>query len=127
MTEFGRLVDNGLAGKVHELFTEDGSINGPGLSMQSKAEIATKFAERGKDKNRVSRHIWTNPRFERIDDDTIRVCTVVQTYVHSLLEDEQLPAPAQSFIVGDSVDVMKFCSDKQWRFQSRELKVVFRS
>lgn len=127
MTEFGYLVDNGMADRVHELFTDDGSINGPGLSMQSKAEIADKFAERAKDKARVSRHIWTNPRFERLDESTVRVTTVVQTYVHTLVAEQQLPAPGQSFIVGDSIDVMRLGSDERWRFLSRELVVIFRS
>ena len=127
LTEFGRLVDNGRADQVHELFTSDGSIRGPGLAMQTQAEIREKFTERAADKNRVSRHFWSNPYFERVDEETIRLSTVVQTFVHSLAEKEQLPAPANTFVVGDSVDVFKFCSDKKWRFQSRELTVIFRN
>ena len=127
LTEFARLVDTGMADQVHTLFTEQGSITGPGLAMHSRAEIAQVFGERAKNKARVSRHLWSNPRFERLDDRTVRVTTVVQTFVHTLGEAESLPAPAGSFVIGDSIDVMEQGEDGVWRFRARELVVIFRA
>ena len=127
MTEFAHRVDRGLGDQVHELFTEDATITGPGLAMHSRGEIAAQFQARARDSARVSRHLWSNPCFERVDDRHVRVITVVQTYIHRLGEGEELPAGAHSLIVGDSIDVMRRCDDGRWRFASRHLNVLFRN
>jgi hypothetical protein len=126
LTEFAYRADHGLAATVHELFIEDASIRGPGLAMQGRAEIAARFAERGRDSARVSRHLWSNPRFERLGKDACRVVTAVQTFIHRLAEGEALPATACTLVVGDSIDVIESCDDGRWRFRSRELVVAFR-
>ena len=126
LTEFAWRADHGRADIVHELFTEDGSIRGPGLDMRGRAEIAARFAERAADPQRVSRHAWSNPRFERLDDDAVRVVTIVQTSIHRLEPGQSLPAEACTFVVGDSDDVVVRGPDGQWRFRSRELGVAFR-
>ncbi len=126
LTEFAFRTDHGQAATVHELFLEDGSIRGPGLAMQSRNEIAAQFAERGGDTARVSRHLWSNPRFERLGEHAWRVTTAVQTFIHRLAEGESLPAAACTLVVGDSIDVIESGSDGQWRFRSRELVVAFR-
>jgi 3-phenylpropionate/cinnamic acid dioxygenase small subunit len=126
LTEFAHRVDNGLGDTVHELFTEDGSIAGPGLAMNGRSEIAKQFTARAKEPGRVSRHFWSNPRFERLDERSIRVVTLIQTFVHRREEGEELPAERYSLIVGDSIDVMQRCDDGCWRFASRRLEVAFR-
>jgi hypothetical protein len=126
LTEFAYRADHGRAATVHELFTEDGSIRGPGLAMQSRREIARQFAERGQDAARVSRHLWSNPRFENLGEDAWRVTTAVQTFIHRLADGEVLPVSACTLVVGDSLDVIEKCDDGQWRFRSRELAVAFR-
>lgn len=127
LTEFARLADNGCGDRLHELFTEDGTITGPGLAMRGRAEIAQQFAARAGDPRRLSRHCWSNPRFERVDEDTVRVTTVVQTYMLMCEEGEEPPVDRYTHVVGDSTDVMRRCEDGCWRFASRELLVVFRS
>lgn len=127
LSEFAWRVDHGMADRVHELFTLDGEIAAPGLSLKGRDEIARVFGERAKNDRRVSRHLWTNPRYERLGERTVRVITAVQTFMHVLAEGEALPAPARSFVVGDSTDVMEQGTDGRWRFRSRELLVVFRS
>ena len=127
MTEFAYRVDHGLADRVHELFTENGSIRGPGLAMHSRDEIARQFRERAADTRRVSRHFWSNPRYERIDDRAVQVITAVQTFIHRLEEGEELPASGYTLVVGDSIDVAEQGSDGRWLFRSRELVVAFRT
>lgn len=127
LTEFAWRVDHGQAARVHELFTADGSIRGPGLAMTGRDEIAREFAARGRDERRVSRHVWSNPRFERLDETAVRVTTAVQTYIHRLGEGDTLPAAAFTLVVGDSIDVIEQCDDGRWRFRSRELVVAFRA
>jgi hypothetical protein len=126
LTEFAFRADHGLAATVHELFVEDGSIRGPGLKMQGRGEIAEQFAGRARDTVRVSRHLWSNPRFEKLDERSWRVTTAVQTFIHRQADDETLPAAACTLVVGDSVDVIESCDDGRWRFRSRELVVMFR-
>ena len=125
MTEFAWRVDHGQASQVHELFIETGKISAPGLNLNSRDEIAAVFGERAKDADRVSRHIWTNPRFEVMDANRVRVTTVVQTFMGSTGPGESLPIANAKFIVGDSIDVMQRDKKNQWRFESRELKVHF--
>jgi hypothetical protein len=125
LTEFAFRADHGLAATVHELFMEDGSIRGPGLKMQGRAEIAEQFAGRARDTVRVSRHLWSNPRFEKLDEHSWRVTTAVQTFIHQA-DGETLPAAACTLVVGDSIDVIESCDDGRWRFRSRELVVMFR-
>lgn len=127
LTEFAWRADHGLAATVHELFTEAGTIRGPGLAMNGRREIAEQFAARGRDDRRVSRHLWSNPRFERLDGRAVRVTTAVQTYIHRLADDGTLPAAAYTLVVGDSIDVVESCGDGLWRFRSRELVVAFRA
>lgn len=126
LTEFAWRVDHGLAGTVHELFTEDGSIRAPGLALGGRGEIAEQFAARAADTHRVSRHLWSNPRFERLDRTAVRVTTAVQTFIHRLEDGEALPAAAYTLLAGDSIDVMEAGADGRWRFRSRELVVAFR-
>lgn len=126
LTEFAWRVDHGEAGTVHELFTEEGTISGPGLAMRGRDEIARQFTERARDTARVSRHLWSNPRFEPLADGAWRVTTAVQTFIHRLAEDEARPATACLLVVGDSIDVLQRCDDGRWRFRSRELVVAFR-
>lgn len=126
LTEFAYRIDHGRADRVHELFTEDGYIRGPGLAMQSRAGIAAQFGERARDGGRVSRHFWSNPRFEKLDDGAVRITTAVQTFIHRLGEGEELPAASHTLVVGDSVDVAERGTDGKWRFRSRELIVAFR-
>ena len=127
MTEFAHRVDRGLGDQVHELFTEDGTITGPGLAMASRREIAEQFAARAGDPARLARHVWSNPRFEPVDERHVRVTTVVQTFIHRREEGEGLPASRYALIVGDSTDVMRRCDDGRWRFASRHLDVIFRT
>lgn len=125
MTEFAWRIDHGHADQVHDLFIESGSISAPGLNLNSREEIATQFGERAKDGNRVSRHSWMNPRFEVLAPDRIRVTTVVQTFMGSTAAGESLPIGNANFIVGDSIDVMQRDQKNQWRFESRQLQVLF--
>lgn len=125
MTEFAWRVDNGQANRVHDLFIESGSISAPGLNLDSREAIATVFGERAQDENRVSRHSWMNPRFEVLGPDRIRVTTVVQTFMGSTDTGDSLPVGNANFIVGDSIDVMQRDKNDQWRFESRQLQVLF--
>ncbi|MCC5867012.1 MAG: nuclear transport factor 2 family protein [Gammaproteobacteria bacterium] len=126
LSEFAWRVDHGMADRVHELFTDDGEISAPGLALKGRPEIARTFGARSKNPRRVSRHFWSNPRFERLGERTVRVITAVQTYMHVLADNEALPAPVGSCVVGDSTDIMDHGSDGRWRFRSRTLDVVFR-
>ena len=125
LTEFAYRADHGLAATVHELFTEAGSLRAPGLALRGKSEIAAQFASRAADTRRLSRHFWSNPRYERLAADIIRVTTTAQTLVHRLADGEVPPSAAYTLIVGDSIDVCEAGADGRWRFQSRELVVTF--
>ncbi len=125
MTEFAWRIDNGQADRVHELFLEAGSISAPGMTLNSREEIATTFGNRARDTSRVSRHLWSNPRYEILGQDRVSVTTVVQTFMGSLTDDEELPVANGNFIVGDSIDVVQRDADRRWLFESRQLKVLF--
>ncbi|WP_197493326.1 nuclear transport factor 2 family protein [Woeseia oceani] len=125
LTEFAWRVDHGHGDRVHELFIEVGSISAPGLTLNSRNEIASAFGQRAADANRVSRHLWSNPRFEELDSHRVRVVTVVQTFFHTMQEGEQTPVPNNNFVVGDSTDVIRRDDDGCWRFESRQLQVLF--
>lgn len=121
LTEFGWLVDHGKADQVADLFTEKGVIKTPMFTLNGKEEIARQFGERAKDTSRLSRHIWTNLRLKKIDDNQIRAQMAVQTYVAN----GEPPMKPDSLVVGDSLDLLELCDDGVWRFQERQLVIVF--
>lgn len=127
LTEFAYRVDHGLAATVHELFTPDGSIRAPGLALDGREAIARQFGDRAADTRRVSRHFWSNPRFERLSKTAFRITTTVQTFIHRLADGESLPANGYTLVAGDSVDVIEAGADGCFRFRSRELLVAFRA
>lgn len=122
LTEFGWLVDHGEAGKVAELFTENGKLVTPMFTLEGKESIARQFGERAKDTSRLSRHIWTNLRLEVLDARRIKASMAVQTYVANGVP----PVSPQDIVVGDSLDIVEKGDDGVWRFSERQLVIVFK-
>ena len=122
LSDFCWLVDHGEADKVTDLFIEQGKIITPMFILTGKDEISHQFEERQKDKNRVSRHSWSNLRVENLNHGRVRVMTGVQTY----MANGEMPIVPQNFIIGDSIDVVIKGDDGIWLFEERRLVVAFK-
>lgn len=120
LTEFASRIDHGRAADVADLFTRDGRIVTPQFTLDGRDAIRAQFTERAKDGGRVSRHMWSNLRLNRIGDNRIESQCVVQTYIGSGTP----PVVPQDVIVGDSLDIIAK-ENGVWRFAERRLVIAF--
>jgi hypothetical protein len=118
--EFAWRVDHGQADRVHELFTETGTLRGAGLELVGRAAIARWGSERAA-MARASRHLCVGTRTTLDGFDRARAVTSVIAFRH----DGPLPGPPVPFGVGDYHDEIVLEPDGQWRFAARYVDLVF--
>jgi 3-phenylpropionate/cinnamic acid dioxygenase small subunit len=77
-----RLVDEGHAGRVTELFTDDGRFAvGDSIEVSGKESLASFFAAREAEKERKTRHCLTNLSFSPISADEAAVRATLLLFV----------------------------------------------
>lgn len=121
LSEFSWRVDHGEADRVVELFVEDGTITTPMFTLTGRDEIARQFGERAKDKDRLSRHFWSNLRLQPLADGRVQAQTAVQTYIGT----GPAPTAPENLVVGDSIDIVEKDEGGVWHFAERRLVVAF--
>ncbi len=119
--EHAWLIDHGQAGKLPDLYTEDGRVLGIGPDKVGRAAIAEWGGQRQGMTERRSRHVQTSIRLDPASDGMIRGTVVLTLYRHDG-PGEGDPAP---LLVGEYADVYMKCPDGQWRFAERRLSVLF--
>ncbi len=121
--EHAWLIDHGRAAEVVELYAEDARIKGIGADKVGRAEIAAWAQQRAAMHERRSRHSQTNIRLDTLASDRIAGTVLLTLYRH----DGEGPGSATPLLVGEYTDVYVMHADGRWRFQDRDLAILFGS
>lgn len=126
IVEYCRRVDFGDAGRIADLFTEDGIWSGVDLVLTGRAEIREWFVRREALSRRVSRHVCTNVGVDVVAADEARSICYLINYRHDRREgDDAMPVPADvPKFVGECRDHFRRTPDG-WRFAQRHVDVAF--
>ncbi len=126
IVEYCRRVDFGSAGRIAELFTEDGTWEGTDLVLTGREEIRDWFQRREGVTRRVSRHVCTNVGIDVVTDDEAQGLCYLINYRHDRREgDTTVPVPADHpKYVGELRDRFRRTPDG-WRFTRRQVDVAF--
>lgn len=126
IVEYCRRVDFGEAGRIADLFTEDGRWEGTDLVLEGREQIRDWFEKREGVTRRVSRHVCTNVGVEVASAGEASSLCYMINYRHDRREgDEALPVPTEvPKFVGELRDTFRL-TDEGWRFASRLVTVAF--
>jgi len=124
--EYCRRVDEGEAGGIADLFTQDGEWVGLDLVLSGQDRIREWFTEREKLTRRVSRHLVTNLVIRLVSPDEAEATSYLLNFRTDRREEtEQLPLAA---------DLPKYVADFRdrfarteagWRFTRRQVDTTF--
>ena len=126
ITDYCRFVDFGEAGRIADLFTDDGVWQAAGVDCRGKDNIAAMFAKRETLSRRTSRHVSTNFSID-IEGDEARAVSYLINYRPDTGDDSPAvtPAPmADPKFMGDYHDTFRRTQDG-WRFVSRRCDLAF--
>ncbi len=121
--EHAWLIDHGRAAEVVELYAEDARIKGIGADKVGRSEIAAWAQQRAAMHERRSRHSQTNIRLDALALDRIAGTVLLTLHRH----DGEGSGSAAPLLVGEYADVYTKDTDGRWRFQERELIILFGS
>jgi hypothetical protein len=125
---YTHLVDFGEAAKVAELFTGDGSWEGPNGASRGRDEVARAFANRQKMSSyRTSRHVCSNVAISVTGPDTAEGTCYLVLYRHDKERGNPSAPPPTAGppnLVGQYRDWFAR-TDEGWRFRRRVFEVVF--
>lgn len=116
LSEFAWAADRGLADAIAALFLADGVLTINGQTFTGPASIAADCRRRFEIPERKTRHIWTNLRIYKHDDD---MCA--STAVQVTFENTATGQPAK-LRVSDVTDTFGKNSQGHWRFASRTIE-----
>ena len=119
--EHAWLIDHGQAGRVANLFTEDGRLLGVGPDRVGRAAIAAWADQREAMTDRRSRHVQTGIRLGPAPGGAVRGTVVLTLYRH----DGPGPGSPAPLLVGEYDDTYIKGADGRWRFAERRLTVLF--
>jgi hypothetical protein len=125
-TDLSRLViehawrNDHAADRLHELYTEGGSIVMTGVELHGASAIAEWGAQRAA-ASRVTRHLCNNMRFERVDERRVRGTTLVSV----LIFEPPGPGTPVPFAIGEFTDQLVQGDDGVWRFDSHTYGLLF--
>jgi ketosteroid isomerase-like protein len=113
INHFAYFVDNGMASRVVDLFTEDAEMGSPERSSKGREELAEVMAARQAATDRHTRHQVTNIAFRRTGPHTAQANSLLCLYV--------LGGPTELSVRAITVFDDEFARDTngRWRFSSR--------
>ena len=125
MFTYAELIDSGNAGRVPELFADDGVFEIAGQApVEGRVALAESFARR-QALDRRSRHVITNPLVDVLAPDAATgSCAVLVFNADGVPEGEVGPLDGAR-VVGRYVDSYRRTFDG-WRIASRRLHIDFR-
>lgn len=115
------LIDHGEAGKVGELFAEDGALYGVGPDKIGRAAIAEWGRQRAAMSKRRSRHVQSNILVEPVAPNAARGWVVLTLYRH----DGPGLGSAAPLLVAEYADRYVREPDGAWLFAERRLAALF--
>ena len=127
LVDYCSFVDFGEAGRMAELFTEDGVwLGADGRGMHGLDEIRKAFSQRQTLTRRASRHSITNVSIDVLSDTEARARCYLINYRHDVDEGvPALPVPARlPKFTGEYHDEL-VRTDAGWRIRHRRFDLVF--
>jgi hypothetical protein len=140
VARYAQLIDFGEAGRVAELFTDDGVWEGGSTRMCGTDELCRGFLARERRTNRVSRHVCTNVVIDFVGEDEAHGVTYLTLYRHDAHDEESSAggagvahdrsapggaAPLEApLAVGEYRDTF-VRTDRGWRIRHRSFSVGF--
>jgi SnoaL-like domain len=116
-----RDIDHNDGRQVHEWFEPDGILTFGREAIQGRADIAATYFKRRDGTGRVGRHVATNLVEERVDEQTVRVISLVVLFAGN--GTPPLPQLVPQF-VGDVEDIL-VRDGADWLVRSRTLTPIF--
>lgn len=106
-----------------DYFVEDGVFDGGTHKQVGREAIANFYRWRANRGARVSRHVVTNFRVERLSGDR-----AVSTWIMLLYAADGVPVlpSLPAIAISEVVDVCVLCEDGHWRYQSRTFNALFK-
>jgi SnoaL-like domain len=120
VSDFAYSIDMENGERTAELFTEDGWYESDDRRSTGRAAIREAYRRRAARGPRTSRHIFTNLRIERLEDNAYRGTALLLLFA----EDGHPPAPANPLLVADVHDVYVL-NGATARLRSRRLHSIF--
>lgn len=120
VSDFAYSIDIENGERTAELFTEDGWYQSDDKRSTGREAIREAYRRRAARGPRTSRHIFTNLRIERLDDNAYSGTALLLLFA----EDGYPPAPAQPLLVADVFDVYVL-NGATARLRSRRLNSIF--
>jgi ketosteroid isomerase-like protein len=124
VTEYCHLVDHGQAAKIADLFTEDGVWASTDNTMTGREQIARNFANRERNKARMSRHVCNNLLVDVIDENNARGVVYLTLYRHDGDEGRRFSSVGPPAMIGEYRDTFEN-TPNGWRFKRREISINF--
>jgi hypothetical protein len=107
--------------RAHEWYVPDGTLTFDQHTIHGQDAIAATYLKRRSGTGRVARHVAANIAAETVDDQTVRVYSIVVLFAGN--GTPPLPAVTPQ-LVGDVDDVFVRV-EGQWRIKSRRISHVF--
>jgi hypothetical protein len=124
VAKYAHYIDFGTAGRVAELFSEDGVWEAGSNRMVGFEEIRQGFLTRQQQTTRTSRHVCTTFAVEFLDVDTAEGTVYLTLYRHDAAEPIRVAPVAGPLLVGEYRDV--FVRTAQgWRIKHRRFSMAF--
>jgi hypothetical protein len=107
--------------KAHEWYLPDGTLTFDLHTIHGRDEIAATYLKRRSGTGRVARHVAANVIAEPVDDQTVRVYSIVVLFAGN--GTPPLPAVTPQ-LIGDVEDLF-VRADGQWLIKSRQISHIF--
>lgn len=111
--EHAWLADHDQHGDLADLYTDDGCFYGFERPLKGRTELRAWAAQRAKATDRINRHVVTNLRLVREDDDLIKGSANLLLFVSTRQQSTTIPTTITEY-----QDVYRRVADK-WRFHER--------
>ncbi len=124
VTAYCHYVDHGEAGRIAELFTEDGIWSSPENTMSGKAAVREGFMIRENNKSRMSRHVCNNFILNEVSDEEARGIVYLTLYRWDGKEGRKFSPLEGPTMVGEYQD--HFVKTREgWRIKHRQIDISF--
>jgi len=124
VTAYCHYVDHGEAGRIAELFTDDGIWASAESTMNGKEAVREGFIRRENNRARMSRHVCNNFLLHEVNDKEARGIVYLTLYRHDGKEGRQFSPLEGPVMVGEYRDHFVKTKDG-WRIKHREAEASF--
>jgi ketosteroid isomerase-like protein len=116
LTDFAWFADRGDGAALGDLFLEEATLIVGGRDLRGPRQIAEDCRRRFTDPHRKTRHLWTNLRVERGDQECVATSALQLTF------EQSTPGLPVQLRVNDLHDEFRKDGGGRWRFARRRIE-----